>query len=147
MKPGEDQNTSLRVLLPRVRGQGEHSERDEGPQEVSRGEKRMDFSVTSSTASRPQSQKERVSKYGGDTRERHPSANGSSSHKIPKDARRSKMKRKGMSGTELEPEKLLAELKRHEAHLSAALSRFSGEPAKYQQVSQIWLVYLSALIA
>ena len=138
IKPGEDQSTSLRVLVPHGRGQGEHSERDERPRKVSRGEKRMDCSVTSSTTSRPQS---RVSKYGCDVGERHPSASGSSS------ARGSKMKRKGMSGTELEPEKLLAELKRHETHLSAALLRFSGEPAKYQQVSQIWLVYPLTLIA
>lgn len=138
IKPGEDQNTSLRVLLPHGREQGEHSERDERPREVSRGKKRMDCSVTSSTTSKPQS---RVSKYGCDIWERHPSGSGSSS------ARGSKMKRKGMSGTELEPEKLLAEFKRHGAHLSAALSRFSGEPAKYQQVSQIWLVCSLTLIA
>lgn len=148
MKPGEDQNTSPRVLLPHGRV---HSEGGDRPREtmkldqqylseVSRGEKRMDIPVSSSTPSTPRSQKERVSKHGRDIRERHPtSASGSSSHKIPKEVGGSKMKRKAMSGTDLETEKLLAELKRHEAQLSAALSRLSGEPAKFQQVSQIWL--------
>ena len=146
IKPGEDQSTSL-VLLPHGR---EHSEGGERPREamkldqqylseVSRGEKRTDIPVSSSTTSRPRSQKERVSKYGRDIRERHPSASGSSSHKIPKEVRGSKMKRKVMSGTDLETEKLLAELKRHEVQLSGALSRLSREPAKFQQVSQIWL--------
>lgn len=147
MKPGEVRNTSVRVLLPHGR---EHSEGEERPweamkldqqylSEVSKGEKRMDTPVSSSTTSRPRYQKERVSKHGRDVRERHPSAGGSSSHKIPQEVGGSKMKRKVMSGTDLETEKLLAELKRHEAQLSAALSRLSGEPAKFQHVSQIWL--------